>query len=167
MLPPIIGDRATAEVITAYRRHYVDGGLMYQTRLYPGVVDVLDALRERGVRMAIATSKPESYAVPIVDKLDLAPYFETVCGDGLHSERGTKALVIAEALRRLGEPDRAGVIMVGDRMHDVAGATACGIPCLGVQWGYSEGDELAAAGAVEVFDTAAALLAAVPRYAGR
>lgn len=162
MLPPLIGDRLTEEVIAAYRRHYVDGELMYDTRLYPGVTDVLDALRAAGVTMAVATSKPEAYAVPIVERLGLAGYFTTVCGDGLHAERGTKALVIAEALRRLGEPSPAATIMVGDRRHDVEGAAVHGIDCLGVAWGYAAPDELEQAGAVRVFDDAAALLAALP-----
>ena len=162
MLPPLIGERNTDEVIAAYRKHYVDGGLMYDTQLYPGVIDLLDALKEAGVTMAVATSKPEEYAVPIVERLGLAPYFVTVGGDGLHSERGTKALVITEVLQRLGNPDPAGVIMVGDRIHDVEGAAAHGIPTLGVRWGYSQGDELEAAGAVRIFDTAADLQQALP-----
>lgn len=162
MLPPLIGAHRTDDVIAAYRRHYVDGGLMYDTKLYPGVVDVLETLKQRGVTLAVATSKPEEYAVPIVDKLGLTDYFATVGGDGLHAERGTKALVITEVLRRLGDPDPGTVLMVGDRLHDVEGAAAHGIPTVGVRWGYSEDDELAAAGAVRVFDTAAELVAAVP-----
>lgn len=162
MLPPLIGERDTAEVIAAYRKHYVDGGLMYDTRLYPGVVDLLDALHAAGVTMAVATSKPEEYALPIVERLGLTDYFATIGGDGLHSERGTKALVITEVLDRLGHPDPATVLMVGDRVHDVEGAAAHGIPTVGVRWGYSQGDELEAAGAVRVFDTAAQVRAALP-----
>jgi phosphoglycolate phosphatase len=162
MLPPLIGDRNTDEVIAAYRRHYVDGGLMYDTKLYPGVVDLLDALRDAGVSMAVATSKPEEYAVPIVERLGLTSYFATVCGDGLHSERGTKALVITEALRRLGYPDTAETVMVGDRVHDVEGAAVHGIPTLGARWGYSDGDELERAGAVRVLDSADDLRRALP-----
>lgn len=162
MLPPLIGERETAEVIAAYRKHYVDGGLMYDTRLYPGVLDLLDALQAAGVTMAVATSKPEEYAVPIAERLGLTPYFATIGGDGLHSERGTKALVITEVLERLGNPDPAAVVMVGDRVHDVEGAAAHGIPTIGVRWGYSQGDELEAAGALRIFDTAADLTAVLP-----
>lgn len=167
MLPPIIGEQATQDVITAYRRHYVDGGLMHRTRLYPGVRELLDVLRADDVRMAVATSKPEAYAVPIVAELGLAPYFETVCGDGLHSERGTKALVVGEALKRLGEPEPQHVLMVGDRLHDVEGAATFGIECVGARWGYSEGDELERAGAIAVYDTADQLRAAVPELMAR
>lgn len=161
MLPPIIGAAATAQVIDVYRKYYT-GGLMYETSLYPGVEAVLVALQDAGVRMAVATSKPEHYAVPIVARLGVSGYFETVCGDGLHSERGTKALVVAEARHRLGEPPAADMLMVGDRLHDVEGAAAHGIACLGADWGYADGDELARTGAVRVFATPADLLAAVP-----
>ena len=161
VLPALIGAAATAEAIPLYRRYYT-GGMMYETTLYDGVVAVLDALRAAGIRLAVATSKPEAYAAPIVEHLGIAGYFETVCGDGLAAERGTKGLVVAEALRRLGEPRPETVTMVGDRLHDVVGAAENGVACLGAGWGYAQGDELAHAGAVRVFDRPADLLAALP-----
>ena len=42
--------------------------------------------------------------------------------------------------------------MVGDRDHDVHGARAHGIPCIGVTWGYGSPDELLSAGAVALAD---------------
>ena len=47
--------------------------------------------------------------------------------------------------------------MVGDTRYDVAGASAHGIPTIGVSWGYGTVDELLAAGAVAIADTAEAL----------
>ena len=104
-LPPLIGADKVAAVIEAYRARYGQGA-MFDTRVYDGVVDVLAALRTRGVRLAVATSKPEHYAVPIVEKLGLADYFETIGGDELDGSLGTKALVIGRVLGRLGDPDR-------------------------------------------------------------
>ena len=77
----------------------------------------------------MATSKPEHFAVPIVDHLGMAAYFETVGGDELDGSLPTKALVIDKVLARLGRPDPVDVIMVGDRSHDVQGARAHGIDC--------------------------------------
>ncbi|MHA3701425.1 HAD hydrolase-like protein [Jatrophihabitans sp. YIM 134969] len=163
-LPPLIGGHDVSDVIAAYRRHYVDGGMMYETNLYPGVTDILDLARDLGCTLAVATSKPEAYAVPIVERLGLAPYFATVCGDGLHYERDTKALVIAEALQRLGNPPTDRVLMVGDRKHDVEGALAHGIDCIGVAWGYAPPGELEEAGAVWVWPDAADALATLPAF---
>ena len=159
-LPPLIGADKVAAVIEAYRARYGQGA-MFDTRVYDGVVDVLAALRTRGVRLAVATSKPEHYAVPIVEKLGLAHYFETIGGDELDGSLGTKALVIGRVLGRLGDPDPAEVRMVGDRSHDVEGARAHGIDCLAVGWGYAMPGELAAARPKAICATPADLAAAL------
>jgi phosphoglycolate phosphatase len=146
-LPTLLGDPGLVdEVIARYRAHY-GAGLMFDTTVYDGVTDVLAAAHRRGTRLAVATSKPEPYAVPIVERLGLLDLFETVCGDDLHGGRGTKALVVGEALRRMAVTDPARVVMIGDRSHDVAGAHAHGIACIGAAWGYAAPGELETAGA--------------------
>lgn len=159
-LPPLIGEQHLDGVIEAYREHYGAGG-MFETTVYDGVTDVLDRLRTAGLRLAVATSKPEHYAVPIVEHLGLADYFATVGGDELDGSLGTKALVIGKVLQRLGEPAADTVVMVGDREHDVAGAQAHGISCLGAGWGYGLPGELEHAGASAICDLPGDLLPAL------
>jgi phosphoglycolate phosphatase len=139
-LPPLIGDVPLADVIAAYREFYATA--MFDTVAFDGVPALLEALRADGVRLAVATSKPERYAVPIVEHLGVAALFEVIGGDALDGSRRTKALVIAHVLARLGDPDPSGVLMVGDRAHDVLGARAHGIGCLGAGWGYAPPGEL-------------------------
>ncbi|MDP9094869.1 MAG: HAD hydrolase-like protein [Actinomycetota bacterium] len=159
-LPPLIGQAATLEVITAYRERY-QGGEMYNTVAYPGISDLIAELFARGLRLAVATSKPEHYAVPIVEHLGLAPCFETVGGDELDGSLGSKALVIGKVLSRLGRPDPSTVLMVGDRSHDIEGARAHGIDAIGVAWGYANPGELQAARPVENCATVAELARAL------
>jgi len=156
-LPPLIGGEAKlSAVIDAYRAHYGAGG-MYETAEFPGVRDVLAALRDSGVRLAVATSKPEPYARPIVQHLGLDGFFETIGGDTLEGTLPTKALVIGVVLERLGNPDPADVLMVGDREHDVEGAREHGIATIGVTWGYAMPGELAAARPRAICSTAGEL----------
>jgi phosphoglycolate phosphatase len=152
------GEERVPEVIASYREHYGTGG-MFNATVYAGIPELLGGLQHAGVRMAVATSKLEEYAVPVVEHLRLAGYFETVCGDLRDSSRGSKALVIAEVLRRIGDPDPAQVLMVGDRRHDVVGARAHGIRCAGAAWGYGPADELAQAGANPICATPGSLAA--------
>jgi phosphoglycolate phosphatase len=155
--PHILGGHdLVPQVIASYRAHYGAVG-MYETAPYRGIPELLAELASNGIRMAVATSKLEEFAGPIVAHLGLADYFETLCGDLLGGGRGSKALVIAEALRRLGDPDPSGVLMVGDRRHDVEGARAVGIRCAGAGWGYGDPGELAAAGADPICATPAEL----------
>ena len=51
--------------------------------------------------------------------------------------------------------------MLGDRDHDVEGAHANGIDCVGVTWGFGSTDELNGAGAHRIVDHPADVLAAV------
>jgi phosphoglycolate phosphatase len=159
-LPPFIGDADLDAVIAAYRERY-SGGAMFDATVYPGVRGVLDAARAEGRRLAVATSKPEHFAVPVIEHLGLADYFETVGGDDLNGSRPTKALVIEEVLRRLGERAADDTVMVGDRSHDVIGARAHGIDCIGAAWGYALPGELEQAGARPICTDAGQLLGAL------
>jgi len=148
-LPPLIGGpQRLPDVIAAYRAHYGDtsnGGGMFNTRAYPGVAELLTRLDEDGRTLAVATSKPEAYAVPIVEHLGFDKRFATIGGHALDGSLGTKALVIGAVLERLGNPDPAEVIMVGDRSHDVLGAREHGIDTIAITWGYAVPGELEAA----------------------
>jgi len=139
-LPPLIGGVPLEEVIAAYRGHYAT--TMFDTDLYAGVGELIATLAAGGSRLALATSKPEAYAVKIVEHLGVAEHFEVLGGDALDGSRGTKALVIADVLRRLGDPHPSQVIMIGDREHDVLGAREHGIETIGVSWGYGPPGEL-------------------------
>lgn len=142
-LPPLVGDAAVPAVIAAYREHYGNGG-MFDTRLFDGVGPLVASLAGHGITLAIATSKPESYAVPIVEHLGIAEFFSTIGGDTLDGALATKALVVGAVLERLGRPDPAEVLMIGDRMHDVVGARAHGVDAIAVRWGYAVPGELEA-----------------------
>lgn len=141
---PDFDDAVVAEAVKVYRRNYD----LLGPPLYPGVERALQVLREAGLRLSLATSKPEPLAVEIVTDKGLLHWFDAVCGAGPDSERTTKADVVAKALERLGHPRRP--VMVGDRYHDVEGAAEHGLPCIGVLWGYGDAEELLAAGAVAV-----------------
>jgi phosphoglycolate phosphatase len=131
------------EAVLAYRGHYEVVG-QFLNAVYPGIPQVLDALRADGRRLVVATSKAEPYAQSILAHFDLRDRFDDVVGSLLDGRRTAKAEVVAEALRRAPGP---APVMVGDRHHDMAGAAAHDLPGLGALWGYGSGEELLAAGA--------------------
>ncbi len=156
-LPPFVGADRVPAIIASYREHYAR--TMYETTAFDGVPAVLRALRTAGRRLAVATSKPEPYAVPIVEHLGLSEAFETIGGDELDGSLCTKALVIGKVLRRLGDPPARDVIMVGDRVHDVLGAREHGIECVAVRWGYAAPGELDDAQPARIVDSPVQLAA--------
>lgn len=151
---PLLGlepDQVVA-AIREYRRTY-DPVAASLSRPYPGIPDLLDRLQGLGIRLAVATSKPESLARMIVSGNGLEDYFSTVGGADVAVGRSGKAAVVGSVLGRLTEVAVTSTVMVGDRMHDVAGAAAHGLATIGVSWGYAEPGELVTAGAVAVVDT--------------
>jgi phosphoglycolate phosphatase len=152
-------------VIDAYRVRYEDIGL-FENVVYDGIADMLAELGDAGHVISLATAKPQVTAIRIIEHFGLAGHFEVQAGASAEvgSGRRTKGEVIAHALERLGLPAAGGdhrVVMVGDRDHDVEGASLHALPCLGVTWGFGSPDELLGAGAVALVDTPAEVAAAV------
>lgn len=145
------------EVIAVYRCTY-DPVAAELSVPFEGVADLLAQLRDNGLRLAVATSKPERLAREIVAAHGLAGLFEVVGGSDVAISRLGKAAVVGSVLERLvPRPATDRIIMVGDRLYDVEGAAVHGVSTLGVAWGYAEGDELAAAGALGTARTPAEL----------
>ena len=133
------------EAIGRYREYFADKGI-FENRVYEGIPQMLDRLKDRGCRLFVATSKPEVQALRVLEHFELAGYFEHICGAPLGNEDGArKADVVRRALGYA--EDASSVVMVGDRRHDVEGARENGIPCIGVLYGYGSREELAVAGA--------------------
>jgi phosphoglycolate phosphatase len=146
-------DEAVVACVAAYRRVYGAESLRLTT-LQPGVDQMLNELE---APMAVASSKPVTFSEPILEQLGIRHHFATVAGPDLNPFGETKAQTIATALQAVGRP----AVMVGDRRHDVEGAHANEIPCIGVLWGIGTRAELDAAGATTLVDEPADLAAAV------
>lgn len=118
--------------------------------VFPGIAGLLASIHKEGIPLAVATSKPESRAVAILEHFDLAKYFTVISGASEDESRSSKADVMADALRRLGEDgvDLERTVMIGDRAYDVEGATENNVPAVLVEWGY--GSPVEAAGTLAV-----------------
>ena len=134
-----------AESTRLYRERFAVAGWLDDAP-YPGIVELVDSLAASGRRLGVATMKLEPFAVRVLERVGLAPAFDVVSGSDSARTRASKHAVIQHALDRL-ERGPDGVIMVGDRRHDVEAARALGITSVGVAWGFGTIEELMAAGA--------------------
>jgi phosphoglycolate phosphatase len=139
------------EGVRLYREYFTAGG-MFENSVYPGIPEAMERLRAAGFRMAVATSKPEPFSRQIISHFRLDGYIEAVCGATMDETRTEKADVIRYALATLGAAPEES-LMVGDREHDVLGARAAGVSCLGALWGYGGREELTKAGAFALAET--------------
>ena len=137
-----IGGEEAAALVRRFQVYFKKDG-MFENRVYDGVPDMLERLLASGRQAAVTTSKPEPFARTILEHFGLSHYFTAIVGSALDERtRATKAEVVAQALETL-KPER--VLLVGDRCHDVEGAHANEIPCLGVLYGYGSREELSEA----------------------
>ena len=113
------------EAIQIYRSRYLTVG-KFENTPYPGVRELLKKLQCDGHKLYVATSKPETTSVEILEHFDLAKYFTKICGASMDRSRSSKEAVIAYLLETADPTSEK--IMVGDTAFDVIGANAHGIP---------------------------------------
>lgn len=142
-LKPAISKAKIVSGIDAFRSAYEAGGIA-QNRLYPGVLDMLDAIARKGFLAWVVTSKPEHYAIRVVNDLQIDRYVGGVIGAGL-DELDTKGKLLAKALAAAKVAGR-DAIMLGDRSYDVVGALENEMLAVGALWGYGPLEELRTAG---------------------
>ena len=108
---------------------------------FPGVVDGLMALKEKGLRLGCVTNKAEKFTLPLLAKTGLAEFFEiTLSGDSL-AEKKPHPMPLKHAAGFFG-CSPAEMLMIGDSVNDAEAARAAGCPVFIVPYGYNEGQEL-------------------------
>ena len=133
--------------IKIYRSRYIPIG-KFENHPYEGIQDTLEKLKALGHTLYVATSKPETMSVEILEHFDMAKYFDIIAGASFDRSRSSKEDVIAYLLDQCDDYDEK--IMVGDTAFDVIGAKAHGIPTVGVAWGYGKVEDMKNAGAVSI-----------------
>ncbi len=153
--PPLLHSFQTFEGVTPeeakmllgyYRERFSTVGLL-ENEVYPGIPELLRDLKERGVKIAVATGKPTVFSRQILEHFGLIRYIDFVSGISLTNEPLDKHQTILKALCELGVTDKASCVMTGDRSQDAVGAKKSGVDFIGILYGYGDRPELEGAGA--------------------
>ena len=138
---------------------------MYRYSVYPGIRTMLRVLKENGIYVALASSKPRDLCEHILRHYGLRHYFDRVIGEtDSHAKLGKP-----EMIRRALPEHYERAAMVGDRLYDMEGAKAAGVDGVGAVYGCGSVEELQNAGATLLVSDADELRellcpgAAVPR----
>lgn len=129
-------------------------------RLEPlsGARDLIRAVAERGVRVVLATSAPEDELKLLREILDVEDQLFAVTSSEDVETAKPRPDIVQVALERAGV-DAERAVFVGDTVWDVEAAAKAGVATIGVRSGGIGAAELRDAGAVEVYDDAADILA--------
>jgi phosphoglycolate phosphatase len=123
-----------------YNHHHIAD----RTVLYPGVMETLDALKQRGIRMAIISNKNVALCREVISVLGAEHYFEEILGaDSLPFRKPSPEPVLKLLADFELAPERA--TLVGDSINDIAAGKGAGVVTVGCTWGYGDSEELAEA----------------------
>lgn len=131
------------QAISHYRTRFTEVG-MFENTVYHDVPQALERIRAMGVRSFVATSKPEVFAIKILDHFNLSSHFESIHGSELDGTRSDKSELVAHILEIKGI-DPATALIVGDREHDIFGGRKNKIKTAAVTYGYGSQQEITAA----------------------
>lgn len=136
------------QLVLDFRERYVPIGV-YESAPFPGIGALLQGLRQAGMTLGIATSKPQNMAELLLERSGLQAAFDVTVGSSPALNNEKKWQIVERALALCGA-DKSGAVLIGDTKYDVLGAAQAGIPCIGVRWGYAAPGELEAAGAAQI-----------------
>lgn len=139
-------DKKAEEGVKVYREYFSTKGL-FENSVYPGIENLLEKLKKNQKHLVVATSKPELFALQILEHFNLSKYFDFICGSLMDESRSEKSEVISYALEKCKNPSLKKILMIGDRKHDILGAKKNGIKSCGVLFGYGTKEEFENSGA--------------------
>lgn len=145
-----VTDEQARQLVEDYRERYRPIGLM-ECQLFEGMKELLVKLKEKGIKTAITTMKPQEMAEMLLEREGMIPLFDVIYGSTL-TQNVSKQKLVEMAMDTL-NADKADTILVGDTKYDIHGAHQAGIAAVGVRYGYAAENELEDAGADFIVDT--------------
>lgn len=146
-----VAEEEANQLVVDFRERYVPVGV-YESGPFPGIRELLNTLHAAGKRIGLATSKPQALAELLLERSNMKECFDVIVGSGGGVANDAKWQIVTRAMELCGaKPEEC--VLIGDTKYDVEGADLCGIPCIGVRWGYAAEGELEAAGASGIVET--------------
>lgn len=123
--------------------------LTAKSKMYPGVLEALEHLKELQIPMAVVTNKPIAFTLPMLTGLNLSHFFVEVLGGDSLERKKPDPLPLKTLMNQFGlKPEH--VLMVGDSVNDIAAARSAGCAVVAVSYGYNHGENIYTAGADRV-----------------
>lgn len=146
-----LSEKDAERALELYRERFAPIGI-FENRVYPGVLEMLKALKDGGCILALATSKPQIFAEKILKHFNLDEFFHFVSGSDLKGGKQEKTDVMKEVLEKMAA-DKEKAVMVGDRCFDIDGARELSVHSIAVSYGYGTDEEIKACRPDYVADT--------------
>ena len=123
-----------------FYQYYLDSNGKY-SRLFPGVKEGLEILKNKNVSIGCVTNKAESFTLPLLEAKGILNYFGVVVsGDTTPKKKPAPEPLWFAAEHFSIKPEDS--LMLGDSMHDVEAARNAGFQVIAVTYGYNHGEDI-------------------------
>ena len=136
---------------SAYRN-----ALCVETYLYPGVMETLEYLHNKGYTLAICTNKPTEFIEPILNELSIKQFFKYWIGENALPEKKPNAAPLLYLAAKM-NIDVKKCVMIGDSKNDIKAAKNAGMESIGVSYGYNYNEHISDYNPTKVVDNFAEL----------
>ena len=153
-LPDGTSEQTEAKCLADFRAHYLLN-MEHKTAPYPGILTLLDHLRDAGLGLAVVSNKFDG-AVKGLCAAYFGARIPVAIGESPAVARKPAPDAVLRALEEL-EADPQGAVYVGDSDVDLLTAQNAGLPCISVAWGFRSREFLLAHGAKHIADSPADL----------
>ncbi len=148
---PELSEEILNQCVVIYREFFEEKRLEYPPELFPGIIEVLEALNEKGIICTVATSRNGKSCREFLEQLGIAKYFSYVlCAEDTTLLKPNPEPVLKTLADLEFAPEEA--LVIGDMPMDIQMAKGAGVSACGVTYGNATGEELWAAGADFVID---------------
>lgn len=138
-----LSSEEATRMLLLFREFYEVYG-WWDNEVYPGIPELLSAVKRSGKKIILATSKPEIFARKILRFFGIAEYFDFMGGAATDKTRDKKHEVLEYSMNAVGASSEE-TVMVGDRKFDAEGAKILGVDSIAVLYGHGAPDEISAA----------------------
>ena len=138
-------DEQSEEAVSKYREIYSEK-CIYEFELYDGIDALIRDIKSSGIKLAIASSKPEKFVKRLLNQLGYDEIIDYISAPTFDKDHMSKKELINNAVNALGV-EKKRTIMIGDRLFDIIGANEAEVESIGAVFGYGSEEELKEAGA--------------------
>jgi len=136
-----LDNKTARHAVAVYREYYAVKGI-FENQLYPGIIELLKALKEKNKTLVCVTSKAAFYAEQILEHFNLSQYFLRTVGSNMDLTCTHKIELIKLALSHFTNQNKSDFIIIGDRADDIIGAKKNNIASIGILYGYGTPEEI-------------------------
>lgn len=112
-----------------------------RSQVYSGVLDTLAALKDKGIKLAIITNKPEQFLPELLHSHGLTDFFDWIVGGDTLPEKKPDPMGLLWVMQQAGVTAEQS-LFVGDSKNDIQAAKAAGVSCVALSYGYNHGQPI-------------------------